>query len=77
VYGVTVVSGGEPSPVFESVKAAFDVVSLFVERGVVSDWLLALGGDHCVGIHLLDVCTQLIGIIGVISQYGFGLVPLE
>jgi len=42
VYGFAVESGGEASSVFEFIKAAFDMASLFVELSVVGGWAFAI-----------------------------------
>ena len=79
VNGSAVISCGETTEVLEAIEASLDAIALLVEFGVVRDrdFAISLGGDHGLGLHLGDVISQVIAVIGFIGENGVGVLALQ
>jgi len=75
----SVVSCCDASELLEFVEEAFDVVSLFVDFGIVGDGVLSPGiaGDDGLGPDVGDAVADGVGVVSGIGQHMAGPKPLH
>ncbi len=72
--GGFVVTRGDATEVFDLVDKAFDQMALLVEVGIVRDGLgaRAVRGDHGADVVLAQVCSEGIGVEGLVGDQDLG-----